>query len=122
LFSDNSSRFDVGRNRFEHRPESLSGSSHFLQAFQRGHSRFVWSLSHSSSTNRRQFYEQLIINLLHGAQSFLRSWQSVSQSVSQEIPRLYGSRRFIIVFTRARHWSLCWVRWIQSTASHPISL
>jgi hypothetical protein len=29
--------------------------------------------------------------------------------------------RFIIVFTRARHWSLFWARWIQSTPSHPIS-
>jgi hypothetical protein len=26
------------------------------------------------------------------------------------------------VFTTARHWSLSWSRWIQSTNSHPISL
>jgi hypothetical protein len=30
----------------------------------------------------------------------------------------YGTRRFIIVFTRARHWSLSSARCIQSTPSH----
>jgi hypothetical protein len=34
----------------------------------------------------------------------------------------YGNRRFVTVFTRARHWSLSWARCIQSTPSHPISL
>jgi len=29
----------------------------------------------------------------------------------------YGTRRFITVFTIARHLSLCWARWIQSTTS-----
>jgi len=29
---------------------------------------------------------------------------------------------FITVFTRARHWSLSWARWIQSTPSHHTSL
>jgi hypothetical protein len=35
---------------------------------------------------------------------------------------LYGTRRFITVFTRAHHWSLSWARWIHCTSSHPISL
>jgi len=34
----------------------------------------------------------------------------------------YGTQRFIIVFTRVRHWYLSWARWLQSTHSHPISL
>jgi hypothetical protein len=34
----------------------------------------------------------------------------------------YGTRRFITVFTRLRHWSLSWARWIQSIPHHPISL
>jgi len=34
----------------------------------------------------------------------------------------YGTRRFITVFTRARHWSLSSARWTQSTASYSISL
>jgi hypothetical protein len=32
------------------------------------------------------------------------------------------TRKFSVVFTRARHWSLSWIRRIQSTPSHPISL
>jgi len=39
-----------------------------------------------------------------------------------KFPAFYGTRRFIIVLTTARHWSLSWARWIQSTPSHPISL
>jgi hypothetical protein len=37
-------------------------------------------------------------------------------------PTFCGTRRFITMFTRARHWSLSWARWIQSTPPHPISL
>jgi hypothetical protein len=35
---------------------------------------------------------------------------------------IYRTPRFITVFARARYWFLSWARWIQSTASHPISL
>jgi hypothetical protein len=34
----------------------------------------------------------------------------------------YGTRRFITVFTRTRHWYPSWSRCTQSTTSHPISL
>jgi hypothetical protein len=34
---------------------------------------------------------------------------------NQEITAFYGTRRFITVFTWARHWSLYWARWIQLT-------
>jgi hypothetical protein len=37
-----------------------------------------------------------------------------------KIPAFYGTRRFITVSTRARHWSLSWARWIQSTTSNLI--
>jgi hypothetical protein len=47
------------------------------------------------------------------------SWEANSHSASQEFTAFYWSRRFISVFTRARHWSLSWARWIQS--SHTIS-
>jgi len=40
----------------------------------------------------------------------------------KKFPTFYGTRRFIIVFTRARQWSLSCSRWIQSTASHPSSV
>jgi hypothetical protein len=38
----------------------------------------------------------------------------------QQFPVFYGTRRFITVFTRARHGSLSWARCIQSTPSHPV--
>jgi hypothetical protein len=50
------------------------------------------------------------------------SWEANTHSARQEIPRLYGTRRFITVFTKARHRSLTRTRCIQSTTFHPISL
>jgi hypothetical protein len=41
------------------------------------------------------------------------SWVPNGHSASQEFPALYGTGKFINVFTRARHWSLSW-------AVHPI--
>jgi hypothetical protein len=49
------------------------------------------------------------------------SSEANSHLVSQEIPGPLWNRRFITVFTRARHWSLSWARWIQSIPFHPIS-
>jgi hypothetical protein len=49
------------------------------------------------------------------------SWEASGHSASQEIPCLYGTRRFITVFT-TRHSSLSWARWIQSTPFHAIPL
>jgi hypothetical protein len=37
-------------------------------------------------------------------------------------PSSCGTRRFITMFTSARHWSLSWALWIQSAPSQPISL
>ena len=47
----------------------------------------------------------LLTYLLHGAESFLRS-QLVNFAASQEIPRIYGTRKFLSVPTSARHPSL----------------
>jgi hypothetical protein len=40
----------------------------------------------------------------------------------KNFPAFYETRRFIIMFKRALHWSLSWARSIQSIPSHPISL
>jgi hypothetical protein len=40
----------------------------------------------------------------------------------KKFPTFYETRRFITVFTRARHWSLSRARSTQSTLSHPTSL
>jgi hypothetical protein len=37
----------------------------------------------------------------------------------KKFPACYGTRRFITVFTTARHLSISWGRWPQSTTSHP---
>jgi len=48
------------------------------------------------------------------------SWEANSHII-KKFPTFYGTQRFIIVFTRARHWSSFWARWIQSIHSHPTS-
>jgi hypothetical protein len=40
----------------------------------------------------------------------------------KNFPALYGTRRFVAVFTRALHLSLSWARSIQSIPSRPVSL
>jgi len=42
------------------------------------------------------------------------SSEASSHSEVQEIPEFYGTRKFITVFTRARHWPLFWASCIQS--------
>jgi hypothetical protein len=39
-----------------------------------------------------------------------------------KLPAFYGTRRFITMLTRARHWSPSWARCIQSTLPHPTSV
>jgi hypothetical protein len=46
---------------------------------------------------------------------------TVTQLVNK-YPVFYGLRIFIAVFTRTRHWTLSWARWIQSTPFHLISV
>jgi hypothetical protein len=47
--------------------------------------------------------------LLHGAESFLRS-QPVNFAASQEIPRIYGTQKFLAIPTSACHLSLSWAK------------
>jgi hypothetical protein len=55
-----------------------------------------------------------------GAKSILGSQQLLSKS--KRPPAFYGTRIFIIMFTRACHWSLFWSWWIQFTPLDYISL
>jgi hypothetical protein len=50
------------------------------------------------------------------------SWEGNSHSANQETPCLFGTQRFIIIFTIAHHYTLSIVRCIQSTPSHLVSL
>ena len=56
---------------------------------------------------------------LHGAKSFLRSWQ-VLQLV-KKFPAFCGTRRFITAVTSASHLSLFWTSSIQSINLYPTS-
>ena len=42
-------------------------------------------------------------------------------AASQEIPRIFGTRKFITVLTSARHLSLSWANSIQSPQAPPTS-
>jgi hypothetical protein len=45
-------------------------------------------------------------------------WKADCQLV-KNILLSYGTRRFITVFTQARHWNLSWASWIQFAPSIP---
>jgi hypothetical protein len=51
-----------------------------------------------------------------------RSAVLLEKLLVKKFPVLYGTQRFMIVFTRPRQWSLSWARWIQSTPTHPVYL
>jgi hypothetical protein len=54
-----------------------------------------------------------------------RHHRSEKLTVSQlfrKLRALFGSQKFITVFTRARYWYLSWAIWTQSIPFHPISL
>jgi hypothetical protein len=51
----------------------------------------------------------------------LSPWEAASWLLLKNFP-FYGTRWFIIVFTRALHWSLSWATSIQSIPLHPVSL
>jgi hypothetical protein len=62
----------------------------------------------------------LLTYLLHGADYYLRADCHVTY---QEISCfLFGTRKLVTVFTKARHWTLSWASWIQIAPSIPISL
>ena len=48
-------------------------------------------------------------------------WEANQFSASQEIPRFYGTHRFIMAFTNARHVSPSWASLIHSISPHPTS-
>jgi hypothetical protein len=71
------------------------------------------------------FSQMLIISISIGCHKVTKERvhpEKLSCILSQKFPALYGTRRFITVSTRARHWTLSWAKWIQSTVSHSNSL
>jgi hypothetical protein len=60
----------------------------------------------------------LLHKLLHGAQT---CWEANGSSANLQFPVVYGTGRFIVVFTEASHWLLLWGRLIQSVPRYHIS-
>jgi hypothetical protein len=40
--------------------------------------------------------------------------------LAKKFSAFYRTRRWIVVFKRARHWTLCGASWFQSTSSHTL--
>jgi hypothetical protein len=47
------------------------------------------------------------------------TFDQCNAELNKKFSAFYRSRLFIVVFTRALHWTLFWARWIQSTSSQP---
>jgi hypothetical protein len=87
--------------------------------------RFFQNISHSKKNLARYLLTYLLtyllIYLLTYSMEQSPSWEAKMSWATQEIPRIYETRRFITVFTRARPLSLSWARLIQSMSPHPTS-
>jgi hypothetical protein len=66
------------------------------------------------------YFPKIHTYLLHGAEYYLKSW--LTPTLSKKSCFLYGTRRLITVFTKARHWTVSWASWIQFAPSIPIPL
>jgi hypothetical protein len=88
--------------------------------FHKKYTRVSYHISLSTLSSLR-VHQPLLTYLLHGAETFLRS-QPVNFAASQEIPRIYGTQKFLTVPTSARHLSLPWANSIQSPQPPPLQL
>jgi hypothetical protein len=98
----------------ETEPRFLGRPAHIPSLYRWEHDVLLWARQWTFEISNS--WATTSINKLHGTES-LRSHQSLLKN----FPIFYENRKFIL-FTRTRHWSLSWIRWIQSISSHPISL
>jgi hypothetical protein len=73
----------------------------------------------SDVTNSRCQFSTLTYLLTPWSRALLE--KLTGSAASQEIPRIFGTRRFITVLTSARHLSLSWAKSIQSPQPPPTS-
>jgi hypothetical protein len=78
--------------------------------------------SHSNNTFLSAANYSSLFSSLPFPATYLTIWKRVLEKLTitqlvKKISAFYGTRRFITVFTWARHWSLTWARCIQSTTS-----
>ena len=78
-------------------------------------------LSYKTETSTYFNRENVNISYLLTPWSRVLLEKLTGSAASQEIPRIFGTRRFLTVFTSARHMSLSWASSIQSIIPHPTS-
>jgi hypothetical protein len=73
-----------------------------------GHAAFILNIEECSSETLVPIYQKnYLTNQLHGAETFFRSYQSLSYS---KMSQYFMEPDFITVFKRALYWSLSWAR------------
>jgi hypothetical protein len=83
--------------------------------------------NYSSFRFMLRYPKNIKINLVIHNTWILTPWSRVllekltGSAASQEIPRIYGTRKFITILTSARHLTLSWARSIQSPQPPPTS-
>jgi len=87
---------------------------------------FTWSLNQILSVFWKLFqsYKKFVLthSLTHSVEQDI-IWKARSHSACWQISCfLYGTRRFITVFTKAYHWTQSWASWIHLAPSIPITL
>jgi len=87
----------------------------------------IRNLTGNGLLNYRARYSQYIISLGLELIYLLTPWSRVllekltGSAASQEIPRIFGTRRFITVLTSAHNLSLSWANSLQSSQPPPTS-
>jgi hypothetical protein len=88
----------------------------------------VYTSTNHTSSWRSALQLYLTLQADTGQSSWLTawSWALIEKphflQLLKNFPALYGTKRFITVFTGTFHWSLFWARSIQSIPPHPVSL
>jgi hypothetical protein len=90
---------------------------------------FRFPLHHSNNAPYQFIYHRHFIVLVVGTVSskILTPWNRVFRgkllvpNVVEKLPAFYGTRKFITVFTRARHFSVTAARWNESMSPHPVN-
>jgi hypothetical protein len=79
-----------------------------------------WSLSGTPHVSRNLYKYHFRNN--HSPANQVHAVDPYWDSKDRQLVKFSENWNFIFVFTRARHWSLSWARWIQSTPSYPVVL
>jgi hypothetical protein len=92
------------------------------------HNNIVWTAWHHVTGHNPPPHPTLVSSLILYLTIQLNPWSRtllhklIVTQLLNKFSAFYRTRRSVIVFTAAHHWSLSWVRCIQSTPLHPTAL